>query len=164
MPTSSELIGAKVIELILANAASKIDLNGEPFAPYSFGYYLKKKYKKRSKAKSKKGKAKFLQDAKNAYESGKNNVTLVTSGAMLNSISVINIDEEARNITIGFEDAEAAKVAFYHNISGAGKGRILRRFFGVKKGGEAELFAYATEILSKDLNFAVDVLTPYLRR
>lgn len=163
MPTSNELIGAKVIEFIVSNVEQKTDLNGKPFMPYSLGYWLRKKYKKKSKAKSKSGKAKFIATAKAAWEGDKANVNLIYSGAMLAALKITNIDKANNVITIGFSDGEAAKVAFYHNVSGAGKGRIIRRFFGVKKGDEAELHRFAGQVLGADKEFIIEALTPYLK-
>lgn len=161
---AKRLIGMKICELIIRNADEGIDINGKKFAPFSFSYWFAKKYKKKSKSKTKKGKSRYLKQAESAFATEKNNVFLTQSGAMLAAIDVVKIDEKTSEITIGFNDKNASKIAFYHNVSGAGKGRVIRRFFGVKKADEDELYSYAVEQLAKDENFAYEGLKQFFNR
>ena len=56
---------------------------------------------------------------------------LTVLGLMLANLSVV--DTSDNKIVIGFDDPEAARIAYYHNISGAGKSRVLRKFLGLQE-------------------------------
>jgi len=142
-------IGDLARGFILANIDSKTDESGKPFAPYSFGYWLVKKYKKKSGAKTPAGKARFLQTAIGAWNADKNNVTLAKTGLMRSSI-MYKIDPSSDTIKFGFATSEDAEKAFYHIISGAGKGRVRRDFWYFSKQQENLIADKALELLTED--------------
>lgn len=147
-------IGTKAVAFIYENIDNRIDSNGKPFEPYSFNYWFYKYRRKRYKGKklrTKQGKKKwqqFLIASRSEWETEKNNVTLSDTNSMLTTLDVISASNN--EIKIGFRDQEAAKKAFYHNVSGAGKGRTLRRFLGLQPAQIEELEVYAGDLISKD--------------
>ncbi len=147
-------IGTKAVAFIYENIDNRIDSTGKPFAPYSFNYWFYKYRRRRYKGKklrTKQGKKKwqqFLIASRSEWETEKNNVTLSDTNSMLTALDVIGASNN--EIQIGFRDQEAAKKAFYHNVSGAGKGRTLRRFLGLQPSQIEELEVYAGDLISKD--------------
>lgn len=71
-------------------------------------------------------------------------VDMTFTGRMLSALDVV--EASPSRITIGFNDPTAARVAFYHNVAGAGRGRTIRRFLGVS---DQELETIAIRVLSK---------------
>lgn len=147
-------IGTKAVAFIYENIDNRVDSNGKPFEPYSFNYWFYKYRRRRYKGKklrTKQGKKKwkqFLIASRSEWETEKNNVTLSDTNSMLTALDTISASNN--EIKIGFRDQEAAKKAFYHNISGAGKGRTLRRFLGLQPAQIEELEVYAGDLISKD--------------
>ncbi len=147
-------IGTKAIEFINNNIDNRVDFDGKPFEPYSFDYWFYRYKRKRysgKKLRSKKGKAswkKFLTAARSEWDTKKNDVTLIDTNNMLAALDVISTSNN--EIKIGFRDQEAAKKAFYHNVSGAGKSRTLRRFLGLQPAQIEELEMYAGDLISND--------------
>jgi len=147
-------IGTKAVAFIYENIDNRIDSNGKPFEPYSFNYWFYKYRRRRYKGKklrTKQGKKKwqqFLIASRSEWETEKNNVTLSDTNSMLTALNIIGASNN--EIKIGFRDQEAAKKAFYHNVSGAGKGRTLRRFLGLQPAQIEELEVYAGDLISKD--------------
>lgn len=147
-------IGTKAVAFIYENIDNRVDSNGKPFEPYSFNYWFYKYRRKRYKGKklrTKQGKKKwqqFLIASRSEWETEKNNITLSDTNSMLAALDVISASNN--EIKIGFRDQEAAKKAFYHNVSGAGKGRTLRRFLGLQPAQIEELEVYAGDLISKD--------------
>jgi len=80
-----------------------IDVNGSPFRPYS------KAYRRRL-----------------VKQSGV--VDLTDTGQMFSSLTSKITPSKG---TLFFRQAQANKKAFYHDIAGAGKGRVVRPFFGI---------------------------------
>ena len=153
-----DIIGLKAVGFVDDNIESKRDDKGKPYEPYSFGYWLQKKYKKKSRAKSRKAKTKFLEAALSAYEGAKNNVTLSDTSDMRSALGVVKTDSGTNTATIGYETAEAAQKAFYHNITGAGKGRKRRRFMFLTEAQKKSLAEYARDELVKDTDFAKELV------
>jgi hypothetical protein len=58
-------------------------------------------------------------------------VNMTAEGNMMRSLAVIAVDPATGKIVIGFNREESAEIAYYHNVSGAGKGRRLRKFMGL---------------------------------
>jgi hypothetical protein len=100
--------GFRIVELINENIKKGEDYLGTPFAPYSPKYRVWKE-------------AKYPQDA------GKVNLTL--TGNMLRGFHPIKA--ESNSIILGFEDASQSTLAYYHDQSGAGRSRVLRKFLGL---------------------------------
>ena len=153
-------IGTKAVAFIYENIDNRVDSNGKPFEPYSFNYWFYKYRRRRYKGKklrTKQGKKKwqqFLIASRSEWETEKNNVTLSDTNSMLTALDVISVSTSSFSylpeIKIGFRDQEAAKKAFYHNVSGAGKGRTLRRFLGLQPAQIEELEVYAGDLIGKD--------------
>ena len=80
-----------------------VDVNGSPFKPYS------KAYRRRL-----------------VKQSGV--VDLTDTGQMFSSLTSKITPSKG---TLFFRQAQANKKAFYHDIAGAGKGRVVRPFFGI---------------------------------
>ena len=59
------------------------------------------------------------------------------SGGLLGSLAVLAKDEESA--TIGFTSEEAARIASYHVLTGAGRGRVIRDFFGISEEQKKEI-------------------------
>ncbi len=106
--------GLRIVELINQNIEAGVDAKGKPFKKYSKQY------------------AEWKAKKKPQY-GGKVNLTL--RGLMLNAMGVIDYGYKGAKgfIDIGFDDDEAAERAYWHNISGAGRGRVLRRFLGLQE-------------------------------
>lgn len=125
--------GERIVELINNNLEAGIDADGKPFKKYSAGY------------------AKWKHKKKPQY-GGKVNLTL--RGLMLGAFGVIAHGVKGKDgfISAGFTDEEAAEEAYWHNVSGAGKGRVLRRFLGLrdKQWEDATLKDFLTEAVTID--------------
>lgn len=78
-----------------------------------------------------------------AYSQDAGTVNLSARGFMLSSLTVVNVDPEARKVTLGFTSSEAALLAWYHNEAGAGPSRTLRRFMGFTEEEKGELAGWA---------------------
>ena len=67
------------------------------------------------------------------YANAKGNTgtpNLMLTGQMMGSLQAKAVGENA--VVLTFDNQEAARKAFYHHVSGAGKRRVLRRFLGLK--------------------------------
>lgn len=102
--------GRRIIFLIKRNIQAGKDIHGNPLAPYTPEYEARKASKKQNFS---------IGDA----------VDLVYDGIMLASLNTVKV--EGNKLIIGFNDQNSAELAYYHNISGAGKGRVLREFLGL---------------------------------
>lgn len=105
---SKALIAARIIELINANIDAGVDIEGVPFETYSEAYEAWKR---------------------DRYPQGER-VNLTLTGNMLSALT--HVPGEANQVVVGFSNSQAAELAYYHNISGAGRGRVLRRFLGLR--------------------------------
>lgn len=143
----SERIAYRAIDLINQQIKDGIDIDGKPYkyseSPFLMPYSSKvaNKFGKDNKGKlynivNKNGK-KWLIITKGykSYREAFNRATdadfLQWTGNMLSSIDIINSDSDSAEI--GFTNNKAAKIAYYLNVSGAGRGRKLWKFFGLTK-------------------------------
>lgn len=97
-----------------ASGPSRIDADSKPFTAYSPDYAAKK--------------AKYRGI-------GTGNVNLRGMGPgvqMLDTIGVTAVTENS--VTIGFRTARASELGMYHDALGAGRSKVVRRFFDVSKG------------------------------
>jgi len=104
--------GLRIIDIIRQKTKKTLDYRDEPLAKYCPQYRIWKEKK---------------------YPQYKGKVNLTMTGNMLRSLVVILAGDNT--IRIGFENEEASQLAYYHNISGAGRGRVLRRFLGISDEG-----------------------------
>lgn len=66
-------------------------------------------------------------------------------GGMLGAIQMKDIDEKEHSVTIAFSSSEAARLAYYHNVSGASRSRVKRKFFGLTTEEKQEIVKMLTE-------------------
>jgi len=74
---------------------------------------------------------------------------------MLASIDIINSDLFSADI--GFNNKKAAQIAYYLNVSGAGRGRKLWKFFGLTKNNIDRLLDLS-QISDDDIKPIIDKL------
>lgn len=144
------IIGNKAVNMILDNIKNKIDDKGNEFAPYSFPYWVWKykrntiKYKKILKKNYRNWNAinfALKGEFGAEYEIKKKNVDMFLSGSMVADLGVLSVDKinDGYRITVGASQRHNVLKIFYHNISGAGKSRVVRRFLYLSKSQEEEL-------------------------
>lgn len=72
---------------------------------------------------------------------------LTDTGAMLRNLQIIELTDESASL--GFTDPLQLKKATWLNIEGAGKGKRLWQFLGLRKEQEIELAQYAASLLTE---------------
>jgi hypothetical protein len=77
-----------------------------------------------------------------AYPQDGGTVNLTVSGGMLGALAVVGTDPATNTVRVGFSRQDAAELALYHNVLGAGRSRVLHRFLGLT---DAELQRIAEE-------------------
>ena len=100
-----------------------IDVNGSPFRPYS------KAYRRRL-----------------VKQSGV--VDLTDTGQMFSSLTSKITPSKG---TLFFRQAQANKKAFYHDIAGAGKGRVVRPFFSINDAEADKIGQLFADKIFKDI-------------
>lgn len=81
---------------------------------------------------------------KDAVYGDSSTVNLQAEGHMLRSLTVLEpVDTASGVVRVGFTRSEEAEKAYWHNVSGAGKSRAIRKFMGLT---EAE-----KKIIAKDI-------------
>lgn len=148
----------KIISLIQQNTNNGIDQYGKPFKPYSTkpfsmpagSYYQNTSLAQRkvlnesliwrtSKSGSKwitvKGGYAAYKSARFPQDGGVVNLQYrgFRGNGMLNSLQIIEESPENGYIIIGFSNSQAAQIASYHQVLGAGKSRVLRKFMGINE-------------------------------
>lgn len=160
-------IGDEAVRLIRQGIDDKISPDGSAYADYSFEYWFAKYKRKRSnigknqgKVRGKKAKAwERLKAAAYSEWLSASGATLIDTGAMAASLSIIAIG--GMEIKIGFSDTESARKAFYHNISGSGQSRVLRRFMGLSDSQSQELSDYAAQQISTDKQLLINIFKKF---
>ena len=66
-----------------------------------------------------------------AYSQDAGTVNLTVTGGMLGALTVVSIDAAKGSVRIGFNRQDAAELALYHNVLGAGRSRVLHKFLGL---------------------------------
>jgi hypothetical protein len=129
-------IGILAIEAINDNVRRGVDGDGAPFEKYkSVRHWMKKNRKRLTKTQKKQGKTAeevFGASAKSAQ------VDLQQTGEMLAALTY-RVDAPKNSVTLFFSTKRAERKAYWHNISGAGKSRILRKFMGLQPGQIAKI-------------------------
>jgi hypothetical protein len=105
-------IGDMAVEEIVSRTESGVDADGKPFKAYSADYA------KRKVADGGLGRVN-LRGAKGGGHQ------------MLDDIGVVDVSDNS--VTVGFRTARKMELATYHDQLGAGKSRVIRRFFDVSK-------------------------------
>lgn len=119
--TPDSLFDPKVMNLIALRQKNRIfvrtsggkNTRGNPFKPYNAAYALK------------------------ALKTSVKDVNLTATGDMLNAMTQKASDKEA---VISFTNPEAEEKASYHDKLGAGKNKVIRKFFGMSKPDKDDLF------------------------
>lgn len=143
----SERVAYRAIELINQQIADGIDIDGKKYkyseSPFLMPYSSKvvSKFGKDAKGKlynviNKNGKrwlviTKGYKSYREAFNRATDSDFLQWTGNLLSSIDIINSDSDSAEI--GFTNQKAAQIAYYLNVSGAGRGRKLWKFFGLTK-------------------------------
>jgi len=79
----------------------------------------------------------YLNMKKARFKTGETTVNLQVRGmrgGMLGDLQILSIEklsDDKREIVIGFRNPEAAKLAMYHQVLGAGKRKVIRQFLGL---------------------------------
>lgn len=123
-------IGLGAIRLIKKRIRSGKDIKGSTFQPYSDNYVLVK------------SRAGFANPEKV-------NLTLARVGGMLAAIDHKSVGEDT--VEVYFTDPLKEQLAYYHNVSGAGKSKVLREFFGLNEEEEDTLTELAQSEAEKIL-------------
>lgn len=162
MPPVKFNIGAIVqivIGKIIQNTSRGIDSEGKPFKPYStrpfsmpfgaFTDFMTKSATSRFNKQNKDNYQIFTKSGKTwilikggylalktaRFKTGESTVNLQVlgtgRGGMLGSIQSKEISDTTALILFG--NKRASKLAYYHNISGAGKSKVIRKFLGLPK-------------------------------
>lgn len=97
-------------ELILKRTDGGVGFEGTAFEPYSSAY---------KKAREKKGRPLEKVDLK-------------STGQMLDDLS-LEVNTAEKRSEIFFKAEESARKALHHQVSGVGKDKVLRRFFGLSE-------------------------------
>lgn len=115
-------------ERLIKNRTRKgVDVYGKAFKPYSAKYAEKR--------------------SKTGLPVHPVNLSFDDISGMLTEIEhVVSNDLEAVELEI--KDDEKRQIAFYHNVSGAGKGKILRVFWGISDDEEKALQELADDEVS----------------
>jgi len=119
--TPDSLFDKKVLELVALRQKNRIfvrttggrDTNSNPFTPYNAAY------------------------AKKALKTSVTDVNLTATGNMLNAMTQKATDKQA---VISFTNNEAEELASYHDKLGAGKNKVIRKFFGMSESDKDDLF------------------------
>jgi hypothetical protein len=74
---------------------------------------------------------------------------LTLSGKMLRNLNVLTAADNS--VIVGFSDPELAQRAYWLNVSGAGRGRKLWKFLGIRKQQEVELAAEFSGRITSEL-------------
>ena len=72
-------------------------------------------------------------------QSSKVDLKFRSGPGMMNSLKVTKIDTRRKNVEIGFTDKESEQIAIYHQIQGAGKSKVIRKFVGHTKKEERKI-------------------------
>ena len=111
-------LGLAAIRIMRKRTRNSQDVKGQQFELYSRGYAAKRK------------RAGLANPAKVTMEFSK-------TGGMLAAIDyevfeVLGDQDEFGYAEVSIKDPLKAQLAYYHNISGAGKGRVIREFWGIE--------------------------------
>jgi len=165
-------IGNEIIERITANTQAGKDIDGKPFNKYSTkplyipaGAFYAPGWKTTGKRMIKSKDAEYrrkiggkywviipggyakLKSTRFPQDGG--NVNLHVTGNMLNSLAVIERGNDY--VTIGFNNKEAATKAMYHQIMGAGKSKVIRKFLGLPNNELAVVMGSFTKLIAAEV-------------
>lgn len=166
MSSNSEImnkVAVRARQMILDNVAKGVDIHGKNYkystTPFARPYDKKLKGVKGLVKEGRltlfmKGKTRFWMVVEGGYEDyrrmkGKDpsGDWLTDTGAMLRNLKIIELTDKSAQL--GFTDPRQLKKATWLNIDGAGKGKKLWQFLGLRKEQEIELAEYAASLLTE---------------
>lgn len=163
-------IGYKALELINEQVEQGIDIDGKKYS-YSTKPFFMPYSRKAVQKMGKENKGKLYNIVKSKGRKGliilggyrlwrevndrnPDGDFLQWTGNMLASMDVINATDEFAEL--GFRDKKSAKIAYYLNVTGAGKGRKLWKFFGLTKENQEKLAEMGDKLTEADVRQFVD--------
>ena len=78
-------------------------------------------------------------------------VEMSWSSRMLRNLGVLRDQSDDNSAMLGFTDSNLERIAYYHNVAGAGKNKITRKFMDLNKKETEELADYAEKEIIKKL-------------
>lgn len=111
-------LGLGAIKLIQQRTREGIDVDGNRFKPYSTGY---------KKLREKAGLGTDIVNLKFSKYFG-----------MLHEINHV-VAQDLSSVSVLIDDTDKAEIAKYHNVMGAGKGKVIRKFWGLSPEEEKAL-------------------------
>lgn len=104
--------------IVRARTRKGLDSAGQPFKKYSPGYLKKRQ-------------------AEGIIAADTVNLEFSRQGGMLKAIDHM-VSNNLESVTIFFNDKRAEQLAIYHNTMGAGKSKIIRKFFTIETAQEKQ--------------------------
>jgi len=133
-----------IIRIIKKRTREGKDVEGRSFKPYSEGY---RRIRQRA------GRPTTPVD-----------LNFSNAGGMLDSIEGF-IPSTLDKVSIEFNRPDKELLAYYHNISGAGKGKVIREFFALSDDESEQVFKNVEELaLDLGSNITEDELTNVLKK
>lgn len=140
-------IGLLGIQIITDRTARGVDADGKPFAPYGTSPFAMPYGGITAKAraalgdslhafKTKKGTlwavitGGYAAFKKAAYPQEGGEVNLTATGTMMQQLTIVEVVPSTNTVVLGFASLEAATIAYYHNVAGAGPSKVRRNFMG----------------------------------
>lgn len=139
--------GLLAVKLIRERTLAGRDVEGQPFRPYGTTTFARPAGGLTKTARANlRGLVSYFRKSgslwmavqggykafKEAVYGDASTVNLQAEGAMLRSITVLEpVDTTTGTVRVGFTRSEEAEKAYWHNVSGAGKSRVIRRFMGL---------------------------------
>jgi hypothetical protein len=173
-------IANQIIETIRSNSDKGIDKHGNPFEPYSTktfalpagamfapGWKTSARIMHREKllnwftAKSGKkwvsvtGGYKAMKEKRFGPDKVNLQVRGIRGKGMLGSLAVIKKRNDS--VVIGFRNAEAAKLALYHEVLGAGKRKVIRQFMGISPAQQKKIADQYSAIIAKIVEDGIEL-------
>ncbi|HVZ41374.1 MAG TPA: hypothetical protein VHI13_18990 [Candidatus Kapabacteria bacterium] len=162
------MLGVRAIAMIRTRTQeTHIDASGQPFTPYSTRPFVRPLGGITQKAMRALGKGlqrfttrqgrlwALITGGYAAYKAAAfpedgDGVNLTQRGHMLGALTVVGVsggDGGPASVRIGFTRHEEALKALYHNVTGAGKRHVIRRFLGLTPAERKELARMAGETI-----------------
>ncbi len=125
------LLGLGALRIIRKRTREGLDVDGNPFAEYSESYKPKRE--------------------RNELPTDTPDLAFSVRDGMMQSLRYELSDG---GIELGFDRTDKALLASYHNVQGAGKSKVIRKFFGISTEEEQQL----ADLIQDDLAVALQSL------
>lgn len=132
-------VARREIELIRERTQRGLDTQGRPFSAYSSTYVKAKQRIIKQGWRVRRGRgrnARLVSLNPTAFAANRVGDWMRLSGRMFSDMYVkaVNVIKQSNGYavtyTLDFKTARSKAIAEYHNITGAGKGKVLRKFWG----------------------------------